>query len=219
MADYERHEWLAKRVETAIDPDRPIIDPHHHLWHRDDSTYLAAELLRDTRASHNVTHTVFVECSADYDTDATAEMAPVGETRFVRREADDASTLGGTKIAAIVGHADMALGARVEDVLTAHEQAGGGLFRGVRHGTNRSPHPEVKNGHHDPAENLMSDPNFRTGISKLADMGHSFDAWLYFHQLRELAELAHEPFPKSRLCSITWEGPSALDRMPRPETR
>ena len=26
--------WLAKRpAESALEPDLPIIDPHHHLWH------------------------------------------------------------------------------------------------------------------------------------------------------------------------------------------
>ena len=26
--------WLAQRRETVIDPDLPIVDPHHHLWDR-----------------------------------------------------------------------------------------------------------------------------------------------------------------------------------------
>lgn len=27
-------EWLAKVTEPIIDPDRLIVDPHHHLWDR-----------------------------------------------------------------------------------------------------------------------------------------------------------------------------------------
>ena len=27
-----RPDWLARRTEAALDPDLPIIDPHHHLW-------------------------------------------------------------------------------------------------------------------------------------------------------------------------------------------
>ncbi len=26
--------WLAKLREDILDPDLPIIDPHHHLWDR-----------------------------------------------------------------------------------------------------------------------------------------------------------------------------------------
>ena len=27
-----RDEWLAQVQETILDPDREIVDPHHHLW-------------------------------------------------------------------------------------------------------------------------------------------------------------------------------------------
>ena len=131
MAIYDRHEWLAGRVESAIDPDRPIIDPHHHLWDRDDSRYLAQELRTDARSSHNVTHTVFVECSAAYDPVicgpvADETMAPVGETRFVAEQAAEALRLGGPEIAGIVGHVDLTMGERVAEVLVEHEARGAG---------------------------------------------------------------------------------------------
>ena len=29
-----RPDWLALRQEEVIDPTRPIVDPHHHLWDR-----------------------------------------------------------------------------------------------------------------------------------------------------------------------------------------
>jgi L-fuconolactonase len=29
-----RKDWLAATQEPALEPDRPIIDPHHHLWDR-----------------------------------------------------------------------------------------------------------------------------------------------------------------------------------------
>ena len=29
-----RKDWLAATREEALEPDRPIIDPHHHLWDR-----------------------------------------------------------------------------------------------------------------------------------------------------------------------------------------
>ena len=190
MVNHERHEWLAQRVETAIDPERRIIDAHHHLWQRENSTYLAAELIADTRASHNVTHTVFVECSAGYDLAAAPHLAPIGEVRFVAEQAEVARQLGGTEIAAMVGHADMRLGDAVAEVLAAEVEAGAGLFRGVRHGTNWSPYSDVKNGHHEPVKHQLDDRPFREGLAALAEMGLSYDAWMYFDQLGELASVA-----------------------------
>jgi len=214
MAIYDRHEWLAGRVESAIDPDRPIIDPHHHLWDRDDSRYLAQELRTDARSSHNVTHTVFVECSAAYDPVicspvADETMAPVGETRFVAEQAAEALRLGGPEIAGIVGHVDLTMGERVAEVLVEHEARGAGLFRGVRHGTNWSPHPDVKNGHHQPGPHLLANPDFRAGVAQLGDAGYTFDAWLYFDQMQELAELA-EAIPQCQIVLDHLGGPLGI---------
>ncbi len=57
--------WLAKRTEAALEPELPIIDPHHHFWdqpHR--GRYLLPELLADTSGGHNIVSTVFLECRA-----------------------------------------------------------------------------------------------------------------------------------------------------------
>lgn len=186
---YERPEWTSLRVEEALDPQRRIIDAHHHLWQRPDSVYLAPELVYDTSATHNVTHTVFVECSANYDTAADREHAPVGETRFVAAEAERARDLG-VEIAGIVGHADLSLGATARRILEAHIEAGQGLFRGVRHGTNWSQHDSIKNGHHGPTPGLMKTDSFVEAVGLLGSLGLTFDAWLYFDQLGELADVA-----------------------------
>jgi L-fuconolactonase len=54
--------WLARQPrEPVLDPDLPIIDTHHHLWHRPDHRYLLDEFLADVRTGHNVVATVFVE--------------------------------------------------------------------------------------------------------------------------------------------------------------
>ena len=29
-----RPDWLAQHTEAALEPDLPIVDPHHHLWDR-----------------------------------------------------------------------------------------------------------------------------------------------------------------------------------------
>jgi hypothetical protein len=35
-----RNDWLAKRSEEILEPELPIIDPHHHLWDKPRYTYL-----------------------------------------------------------------------------------------------------------------------------------------------------------------------------------
>ena len=39
-----REDWLALHTEEIIDPGRPIVDPHHHLWDRSDVRYLMDEI-------------------------------------------------------------------------------------------------------------------------------------------------------------------------------
>ena len=32
MIEPSNHGWLAQASESALEPDLPICDPHHHLW-------------------------------------------------------------------------------------------------------------------------------------------------------------------------------------------
>ena len=129
--------WLAKQApEPILDPDLPIIDPHHHLWDRPNHRYLLDDFLVDVRTGHNIVATVFEECHTMYRSSGPEELRPVGETEFIAGiTAKSASGLyGPTRVAAgIVGFADLTLGDRVEPVLEALIRAGGGRFRGVRH--------------------------------------------------------------------------------------
>ena len=122
--ELDRSDWLALRREEALDPERVIVDAHHHLWDRGGSTYLAPQLLEDMTGTHNVVKSVFVDCRASYDPEREPHMQPVGETVFVAGEADVADAGGGPTIAGIVSHADMMLGDAVEEVLAAHDAAG-----------------------------------------------------------------------------------------------
>jgi predicted TIM-barrel fold metal-dependent hydrolase len=187
-----RFDWLATRVEEPVDAERVIVDPHHHLWDNRGGTYQAAELLSDTRGGHNVTHTVFVECHSKYDRDAEPHLRPVGETHYVAAQAADTERLsqGATKIAGIVSFADMTLGAAVEEVLAAHDEAGLGLFRGIRHAVSLDPHPDVPDGHSAPTPGMMTTPEFIAGVTRLGQMGFTYDAWQYHPQLPDLVELA-----------------------------
>lgn len=192
MVDMYRFDWLAKRQEEPIDKQRRIVDPHHHLWRRDGQNFLVDDLLTTTGAGHNVTHTVFVECHAEFRTDGPEHMRPVGETEFVAAQAAEAKAAGGSEIAAIVSHADMMLGAAAEEVLAAHEAAGDGLFRGIRHATSWVDDPGVRAGHSRPTQFQMAEPAFRDGVSTLGSMGFSFDAWLLHPQIPELTAMARD---------------------------
>ena len=78
-------EWLGRRpTEAALEPDLPIIDPHHHFWdapHR--GLYLLPGLLSDIGGGHNIISTVFLECRAMYRKDGPRHMAALGEVEFV----------------------------------------------------------------------------------------------------------------------------------------
>src|SRR5947209_3997305 len=76
-------DWLNRRSEPILEPDLPIVDPHHHLWDRPDWRYLLDELLADTGSGHNIVATVYVQARAMYREGGPAEMRPVGETEFV----------------------------------------------------------------------------------------------------------------------------------------
>jgi L-fuconolactonase len=185
-------QWLDQVVEDVIDPRRRIIDPHHHLWpDRGGYAYLLEDLWADTGSGHNIEKTVFVECRASYREDGPEPLRPVGETEFVAAiaAASAAAGAGSATIAGIVSHADLR-GAAVEEVLAAHREAGGGLFRGIRHSGARDPHPEALSIPGRAPEGLYSDAEFRRGVALLGRLGLTYDTWHYHHQNPAFAALA-----------------------------
>ena len=76
-------DWVAKVKEPALEPDLPIVDPHHHLWDRPNNRYLLPDLLADCNEGHNVIGTVFVECGSMFRASGPEEMKAVGEVEFV----------------------------------------------------------------------------------------------------------------------------------------
>jgi|TARA_B110000438_G_scaffold22542_1_gene20385 predicted TIM-barrel fold metal-dependent hydrolase len=211
-----KSEWLNATIETAIDPEEIIVDPHHHLWDFSTGTYLVPELHEDTGAGHNVVQTVFVECGSAYFEDGPDEMKPVGETEFVLRQALESEARGGAVISGIVSFADMTLGDKVEDVLEAHDGAGGGRFRGIRHAAAWDASPAIRESHTKPPEGLLGHDNFRAGFKKLGEMGFSFDAWMFHPQLADLVDLVAElpgtPVVLDHLGGPLGIGPYAGDR-------
>ncbi len=154
--------------------------------------YLLPEYWADARAT-GVTR--FVHVQAGWKD--KRPMDPVGETRWLEGLRQSAGPLGP---AGIVAYADLRLGASVDAVLKAHLAASPAV-RGVRYMLTWHPHRLVHS--FAPAPALTRDPSWRAGFEALVRNNLSFDAWVYHHQLPELAALARD-YPEARivLCHV-----------------
>lgn len=209
LFDHPRQEWLSLRSEEIIDPNRPIVDPHHHLWSHRASRYLIEEICADIASGHNVVGTVYVECSSMYRASGPEEYRPVGEVEFANGiAAKSASGNYGPALicAGIVGHVNLLLGERAVSVLEAEIAAGNGRFQGIRHSTNWDDDLNVPGIYVNRSKGLLLDPAFRTGFAQLAPLDLSFDAWLFHPQIGELADLARA-FPNTKIVLDHCGGP------------
>lgn len=186
---FNNSDWLAQVQEDILDPGREIIDPHHHLWPQPDMHYNVDEFLADLTSGHNVKQTVFMECGAAYRKDGPDRMKPVGETEFVAAAAREMKSRGGPYIAAMVGHADLR-DPHLDDVLEAHHEAAGGLFRGIRHAGSRDTSGATLRIPGRAPERLYADDDFRRGVQTLGEHGLTYDTWHYHHQNRDFLNLA-----------------------------
>jgi predicted TIM-barrel fold metal-dependent hydrolase len=208
-------------TETILEPELPIVDPHHHLWDRRMAPepppeiashpflvaikparrYLLDELLADTGSGHNVVATVFVECGAFYKADGPVELRPVGETEFVNGVAamSASGVYGPTRACAgIVSRADLLLGDGVAAVLEAHIRAGNGRFRGIRNSASFDEDKAVLGPLNRVEAGLYRSDRFREGFKHLGRLGLSFDAWLLEPQLPDVIDLARA-FPDTTI--------------------
>jgi predicted TIM-barrel fold metal-dependent hydrolase len=185
--------WFDQVVEDAIEPERRIIDPHHHLWHRPGfGTYMLEDLWADTGSGHRVEKTMFVECRTSWHSDGPEPYRPVGETEFIADVAH-ASREGGpgrAVISGIVAHADLRLGDALLGVLDAHRNTARGLLRGIRHSGAHDPQPEALSIPGRAPAGLYADESFRRGVRALGTVGLTYDTWHYHHQNRDYAALA-----------------------------
>ncbi|MGV6873211.1 amidohydrolase family protein [Pseudochelatococcus sp. B33] len=180
--------WQAGEDEAVLEPDLPIVDPHHHIWVKENNDYLEADLARDLGSGHRIVATVFVECTTEYRREGPEEMRPVGETEFAVRTLPARETAP-RYAAGIVGRADLTLANRVRPVLEAQIEAGQGRFRGVRQPLRWDPEGIGLFGQSFP-QSLALDKGFRRGVAELGPLGLSFDGWLFHHQIGEFADLA-----------------------------
>lgn len=182
--------WLSQITEEIIDPKREIVDPHHHLWPNPEIHYNLEQLLKDTGSGHRVVQTVFMECGAAYRSDGPEHLRPVGETEFVAKAAARSSQLKDqATIAGIISHADLT-GDHLDEVIDAHEAAANGLFRGIRHSGGCDPHPEALSIPGRASPGLYALETFRKGVAHLANLGLTFDTWMFHHQVAEFTDLA-----------------------------
>ncbi len=185
-------EWLDQVDEAPLDPDRAIVDPHHHLWPPGGAlAYGVDDLVADTSSGHNIVQTVFVECGAGYRSDGPEYLQPVGETEFVAAAADDLATRhpNAAPIAGIVAHTDLGH-PELDMMLDAHAAVSGGRLRGIRDSLAQALEPEAHLIPGQYGEGKFENPAFRRGLARLGERGLTYDCWLFHHQNVEFAALA-----------------------------
>ncbi|MDX2156244.1 MAG: amidohydrolase family protein [Hyphomicrobiaceae bacterium] len=212
----KNQDWLSRTVETVLEPELPICDPHHHLWDARrgavQARYLLDEMLDDLGGGHNVVSTVFIECGAMFKADGPEAFRCVGETEFVNGIAAMSASggYGRPRIAAgIVGTVDLRIGDLAGDVLDAQIAAGGGRFRGIRRGAFWHASPEVENHRTNPPEGLLLRDDFRAGFKHLGPRKLSFEVWCAHTQIPEATSLARA-FPDTTIVLDHFGGPIGI---------
>ncbi len=189
--------WLAQVQEEILEPERAIIDPHHHLWkNRFNRDYLLPELWRDTGSGHNIVKTLFMECRAFYRREGPEHLRSAGETEFIanlaRQSREDSQRRA--YIAGIVAHTDLTLAGTSQELLLEslhqHRQASDGLLRGIRHSAAHDKRPGDLFIVGSAAPGLHGKESFRQGLRVIAEQGLSYDSWHYHHQNPDFLELA-----------------------------
>ncbi len=198
-------------TEAILEPDLPIIDPHHHLWdlrpilgafpqplHPFVDTvsrspyYTFNELHADATSGHNVIGTVYMECGAFYQSGASEALKVLGEVEYVNGvAAQSASGLYGDirLCASIIGHADLRQGEGARGVLESL-MAVTDRFKGIRHQAAWDADPETLGPPFHAPQGLYLDPTFRQGFAHLGELGLTFDAWVLEPQLGDVIDLA-----------------------------
>src|SRR5690606_25282101 len=116
-----REDWLDLRQEAAVDPCRPIIDAHHHLWDKPGARYLGPDMNADVSSGHSIIASVVVEARVWHDEQAPDGFKSASETRKLADLAAENDASCDWRIAlGIVGYADLSLGKKVGAVFDAH---------------------------------------------------------------------------------------------------
>ena len=196
--------------EAILEPDLPIVDAHHHLWHHTLANgtlhpviarrprYLIDEMSADLNSGHRIRATVFVQCRAMYRSEGPEYLKPVGETEFANGAAamSASGAYGPTRICAgIVGFADLTVGDAIDEALESH-LAASPRFRGIRQSSPWDADPGVRGLLSFDTPGLYLSDDFCRGYARLSKYGLSFDAWLLEPQLPDVIDLAKR-FPET----------------------
>jgi len=195
-ANQEISEWLSReKLEPVLEPELPIIDPHHHLWdvRRPEDicglpkgfdemvkgwrqkVYMLPELLNDVYSGHRVLYTVYIQVWSFHRADGPQAFRPVGEVEFAQGVAAmcESGLYGPARPAAgIVGLCDPA-DPCVQEVLQTMRTVSRN-FRGIRI----------------PIANMtdLETPQFLRGMSVLQNWGLSCD--IFLRDVTELPKVA-----------------------------
>jgi predicted TIM-barrel fold metal-dependent hydrolase len=193
MSIVVRKDWLNKVQEETIEPNRRIVDPHHHFFVKSEVyPYYDLNELRADAGTHGVEQTVYLQCWEGHRETGPEHLKPVGETEWVDSIAKEAAkNPKATQIGAIMGTGELrGSEAQVHEFLDAH-MAASTLFRGIRQiaafddtGSDLLSMEGVHNGR------LYDDAAFRRGFKILSDKGLAFDGYHYYHQTACFTDLA-----------------------------
>ncbi|MBM0127411.1 amidohydrolase family protein [Pimelobacter simplex] len=210
--------WFARALpEEALDPDLPVIDSHHHFFAPGSlygRQYLLDDLRADLAGGHHVIATVVVEAKFAYRTRGPEHLRTTGETEAIAGLAamSESGRFGRAHVGAgIIGRTDLTSGPRlVAESLDRHLAVGGGRFRGVRDSAAYDEDPAVGLTHGGGYGRYLT-PEFERGMKELAARDLSLDAWVFFHQLGDVADLARR-FPDTSIVLVHCGGPLGYGR-------
>lgn len=184
-------EWVAKVQEDILEPEQPIVDPHHHLWVRHGHYYLMPQWAKDLASGHNIVATVYAECESMYRREGPEELRSLGETEFATGCAAmaESGTFGNTQTCkGILSRVEMTLGEKTRDIFEQHIDRSGDRFKGIRYTTAWDQSDKIRS--IAPVPHLLIDPRVQAAAKVMADLKLTLDCWVYHPQLEEVAQLA-----------------------------
>lgn len=181
--------WLSRRSEAPIPVPYPVIDSHIHLWDFSDPPYFGASYRADAQAA-GIRSAVYVECTMGIRRDGPEAERVLGEIDFAREQAEACSDSRFRLADAIVGAADLSLGADIRPILQSAVEISGGRLRGIRARAAHDADPALSYGAGGPPPGVLLRPESREALAVLCDLGLSLDVYLFHTQLADIVALA-----------------------------
>lgn len=181
-----RPSWLALNNEPVWLPEQPILDAHHHLWHREESCYRTDDFVADISQGHRVLASIYVQCRNGYRDFGPQALRPLGEVETVA----EWSAKFPNYPAGIVAFADLMLGSEVRHVIDALQASDSTYICGIRNTTAYHPDPLVRSNPRPAPDGLLRSEAFYQGALEVERAGLVLDIWAYQTQLDDVLKLA-----------------------------